>query len=133
MVPPMEKCEKVCNLLSEFLKLVGHYNKINFEVRESLIDSSHTTKVIKQMESPHEYQNNMHVLNELRIPGATKLSITFDPRSSTEYGYDYVTFFKDDTQTAYYGEEKYSGRGEEHNWPGVGDNPPLVIEAEDCQ
>ncbi|KAG9403599.1 hypothetical protein AC1031_006240 [Aphanomyces cochlioides] len=133
MVPPMEKYEKVCNLLSEFLKLVGHYNKINFEVRESLIDSSHTTKVIKQMESPHEYQNNMHVLNELRIPGATKLSISFDPRSSTEYGYDYVTFFKDDTQTSYYGEEKYSGRGEEHNWPGVGDNPPLVIEAEDCQ
>ncbi|KDO19324.1 hypothetical protein SPRG_15526 [Saprolegnia parasitica CBS 223.65] len=98
----------------------------------STVSQTTTAKVTKTIESPHDYQNNMHTLTDVRVPGATKLTITFDPACRTEPGYDYVTFYTDETQTTYYGLEKYSGRGDEMNWPGVNGRPPLVIDASAC-
>ena len=53
--------------------------------------------------------------------------VIFDGRSSTETGYDYVRFYKDDSHDAFYGENKYHGRRRDHNFPGVGERPPLRI------
>ncbi|KAF0700480.1 Aste57867_9009 [Aphanomyces stellatus] len=130
-----DKCtyERMCDLLGTLLVHVGQLNHASGDAtKEIVVESACSSKITKYMESSHEYQNNMHVLTELRVAGATTLTITFDERSRTEVGYDYVTFFKDDSQTEYYGEEKYSGRADEHNWPGVGANPPLEIDAESC-
>lgn len=84
------------------------------------------------MESCHEYENNMDSLDELRIPGASRIVIVFDSRSRTEFNYDYVTFFKNEDRVERYGEQYYSGRDADHNWPGVGSNPPLIIESDHC-
>lgn len=84
------------------------------------------------IESTHEYENNMDSLVELRIPGASRIVVVFDSRSRTEFNYDYVTFFKNENRVERYGEPYYSGRDAEHNWPGVGSNPPLIIESDHC-
>lgn len=39
----------------------------------------------KVMESKHRYEANTDELHELYIAGATRITITFDPRSSTEH------------------------------------------------
>ncbi|CAM9148339.1 unnamed protein product [Sphacelaria rigidula] len=36
------------------------------------------------MESKHRYEPNTNELHELSIPGASRMTITFDPRTSTE-------------------------------------------------
>eukprot|EP00697_Spironema_sp_BW2_P004386 gnl/Spiro4/15965_TR8584_c0_g1_i1.p1 gnl/Spiro4/15965_TR8584_c0_g1~~gnl/Spiro4/15965_TR8584_c0_g1_i1.p1 ORF type:complete len:3185 (+),score=1015.68 gnl/Spiro4/15965_TR8584_c0_g1_i1:139-9555(+) len=41
-------------------------------------------------ESAHNYSDNMDVAWEMHIPGASSLTITFDPRSITENGCDYL-------------------------------------------
>ncbi|TMW68516.1 hypothetical protein Poli38472_005984 [Pythium oligandrum] len=93
-----------------------------------------TTSKVKTvvMESKHDYDNDMNERTELRIPGAWKITITFDSQCRTEQSYDYVTFYKTETKSDYFGEEKYSGRDDSHNWPGVGSYPPLVIESDQC-
>lgn len=46
---------------------------------------------------------------QVHIPGAVKLSISFDPQSRTETGCDYLVFYKDRSRTERWGQEKYSG------------------------
>ncbi|KAG7392669.1 hypothetical protein PHYPSEUDO_015057 [Phytophthora pseudosyringae] len=113
----------------------------NLDVLVSMIDPTkreHTVENVSMalktetMESSHEYENNMDALTELEVPGATRMVITFDPRCRTEVNYDYLTFYKDKSQGEYYGSQFYSGRDSEQNWPGVGDNPPLIIESDHC-
>ncbi len=57
--------------------------------------------------------------------------MTFDPQTATEMNHDYVRFYKDDSRTTYWGEEKYSGgrSGSVGNFPGQSGRPPLVIPA----
>ncbi|KAE9130964.1 hypothetical protein PF007_g4314 [Phytophthora fragariae] len=100
--------------------------------RENTVENVSMALKTETMESSHEYENNMDALTELQVPGATRMVITFDPRSRTEVNYDYLTFYKDKSQGEYYGNQFYSGRDSEHNWPGVGDNPPLIIESDHC-
>lgn len=80
------------------------------------------------MESPHPYRDNTDETYEITIPDATELIITFDPESKTEANYDYLRFFKDSTQTSFWGQEKYSGT----SWPGVNGVDPLRIAASSC-
>ncbi|KAG3168453.1 hypothetical protein C6341_g11314 [Phytophthora cactorum] len=114
---------------------------VNLDVLVSMIDPKkrkHTMENVSMalkaetMESSHEYENNMDAITELQMPGATRMVITFDPRSRTEVNYDYLTFYKDKSQGEYYGSQFYSGRDSEQNWPGVGENPPLIIESDHC-
>ncbi|ETW06738.1 hypothetical protein H310_02903 [Aphanomyces invadans] len=119
-------------LLSLLKKVVPLIDAVPKDEREQSIDVQYVGKSSVEMESAHEYSNDMHELKELRLDGATSMTITFDSRSRTELNYDYVTFYHDRTCTAYYGEEKYSGRDSSYNWPGVGHNPPLVIESDSC-
>jgi hypothetical protein len=46
-------------------------------------------------ESPHPYENNTDKSEEIRIPGAKRMVITFDPLCKSEANYDYLQFAKD--------------------------------------
>ena len=51
--------------------------------------------------------------------------ISFDERTQTEWNYDYVMFYKDESHTEYWGDVdsgKYMGRNGYDNWPGKGIN-----------
>ena len=80
------------------------------------------------LESPHPYRDNTDEVFEISIPGAVELIISFDPQSKTEANYDYLRFYKDSSQSSYWGQEKYSGT----TWPGVNGMEPLKIGAGTC-
>ena len=63
------------------------------------------------------------------MEGAQGILIVFDPLSRTEYNYDYLQFYKDDSHTDRWGDEKYSGRDSNTHWAGVGDVPCTVLES----
>ena len=92
---------------------------------------SSTATLQKVFESSHPYRDNMSEYTVISIPGARKLSISFDPQTATEGNYDYLRLFKDDLHVEFWGEEKYSGGrgGSDHNWPGLKGRPPLIIPA----
>ncbi|RLN02302.1 hypothetical protein BBJ28_00003986 [Nothophytophthora sp. Chile5] len=100
--------------------------------REHTVENVSMVMKTETMESSHEYENNMDALEELQVPGASRMVIAFDPRTRTEVNYDYVTFYKDKSKSEYYGSQYYSGRDTEQNWPGVGENSPLIIESDHC-
>ncbi|TMW68517.1 hypothetical protein Poli38472_005985 [Pythium oligandrum] len=115
------------------LESVGQLSKaLNVESTVETVETIVSKTKTETMESAHEYENSMDVTKELRIPGAAKMTIAFDPKSRSEYNYDYVTFYKDQSHGDFYGEQFYSGRDEVHNWPGVGGNPLLVINSDHC-
>ncbi|KAF1320211.1 Hect e3 ubiquitin ligase, partial [Globisporangium splendens] len=124
-----ESAQRMMRLLKTMDVLVSN---IEPDAKEKSVESVVTAVKMESMESAHEYANNLDELTELHIAGATRMIITFDSRSRTEYNYDYVTFFKDKSKREYFGEKHYSGRDAEYNWPGVGSNPPLVIESDRC-
>lgn len=76
------------------------------------------------LESKHPYDNNTKQTTLVCVPGAVRLSVSFDPQSRTETGCDYLVFYKDSSKRARWGLDKYSGRD---NWPGCGGRPPLEI------
>ena len=80
-------------------------------------------------ESAHPYAHNVHSSETCVFKGAKKLIVTFDSKSRTENGCDYVCFYKDDSNSEMWG-EKYSGGkdGGSSNWPGTKGTPPLEIE-----
>lgn len=66
---------------------------------------------------------------DLNFPNALRMTIVFDNESKTENNYDYVIIWKDSTkQEKWHDEEKFSGRGGNEKFPGIGDMAPLVIE-----
>ena len=83
------------------------------------------------VESPHPYLDNTTSYTEVAIEGAISYTITFDPRTRTEQGHDYIRFYKDSTHSDYWGCDKYTGgrSGSRSNWPGFNDHPPLIIPA----
>ena len=103
---------------------------------ETLINPSmlYPIKGVKEkeiVESPHPYHDNTSSYTEVAIEGAISYTITFDPRTRTEQGHDYIRFYKDSNHSDYWGSDKYSGgrSGSRSNWPGCADNPPLIIPA----
>ena len=82
-----------------------------------------------ERESDHVYAQDARVRNTVHIPGASCLTISFDPRSSTTLHRDSLRFLgHDDAHAEWsYGEEEYSGVG---RWPGVKGVPNLVIPAD---
>lgn len=81
---------------------------------------------VKYIESDHNYDNNMDLTEHVELEGATAIRIVFDPMSNTESGVDYLSFFLDEACTIpVAGAQRLSGR----NFPGLGEVPPLVIEA----
>jgi hypothetical protein len=92
-----------------------------------------TQECARVISSPHPYPSCTDVYEEICFPGADYLCVTFDPRTCTEKGSDYITFFKDNTHTATWGNVRYSGgiTGND-TWPGVNGQKPLVIPADRC-
>lgn len=79
------------------------------------------------IESPHPYKPGTDMYEAVSFPGASHISIYFDSLTSTEEDRDYVTIFKDQTFTEYWGsDEKYHG-AQGRNWPGANGRPPLTI------
>lgn len=79
-------------------------------------------------ESSHPYEPNLDVYTEVRIAGALKLIITFDPQSRTEHSCDYIKFFLSDRTTTYHpSTSSFSGRDGSENFPGYNSRDPLVI------
>ncbi|KAF0700488.1 Aste57867_9018 [Aphanomyces stellatus] len=121
------------HIAMQFLKsLTLLIQSVPKEEREVLVEAQIISKSTVTMESAHEYANDMHEVTELRLDGATSMTITFDRRTRTERNYDYITFYRDKSCTTFYGEEKYSGRDSSFNWPGVEGIPPLVIDSDHC-
>lgn len=54
---------------------------------------------VKEVESAHPYLNSTDDFWEVRVPGATSITVRFDPRSRTEPEYDFVRFYRDHTRT----------------------------------
>ena len=106
-----------CDLRPPLVKEFEIYPTMGISTEQSLV-----------LESPHPYRDNTDETYAIAIPGATELIISFDPQSKTEATYDYLRFFKDTSQTSYWGQEKYSG----NVWPGVGGVEPLRIGAGSC-
>jgi hypothetical protein len=75
----------------------------------------------------------MDQYTEVRIPGAKKLVISFDPQSRTENGCDFVMFLDANRQSLHPTVEKYTGRDGNQNWPGCEGRPPLEIDGDSCQ
>lgn len=93
-----------------------------------LLVGKKSSRVI-DMESVHPYRDCEDKYYIVEVPKAVRYTISFDTRSSTESIYDYLRFYKDDSYTDYWGEDKYSGRHGDQNFPGCGGRPPLVIPA----
>lgn len=55
------------------------------------------------------------------------LQVVFEEGTRTDIAVSYGTFFKDQNCNEFYGEQRYGGRREESNWPGIGSNAPLFI------
>ncbi|CAM9999475.1 unnamed protein product, partial [Discosporangium mesarthrocarpum] len=83
---------------------------------------------IKEVESAHPYPESTDSFWKVCIPGASHITIRFDPKTRTEPMFDYLRFYKDHTRTQTWGKDKYHGgrSGSAGNWPGV-DIPPLEI------
>lgn len=88
---------------------------------------------VKTIESAHPYTDNMNQNWEILIPGATTLKLSFDPRSATEYNYDYIEIFDSIECTKKLYNKKIHGPIErtERHWPGV-NAPPIVIKSDRC-
>ncbi|CAM9863518.1 unnamed protein product, partial [Hapterophycus canaliculatus] len=87
------------------------------------------TRVV--LESEHPYAHNADRKETVRIEGAKKLIVSFDDRSRTEHGCDYMVFYTDESMSKVYGDSKYTGGKDGHqaNWPGTGGRPALEIPA----
>jgi hypothetical protein len=99
------------------------------ETREVYVPIASNQTKVEEVESPHPYADNMDDYWNLDFPGADEITISFDSQTTTELNYDYLRFYKDDSRTDFWGEDKYSGGrdGSSANWPGMGGRPPLKI------
>lgn len=89
--------------------------------------------VVLTYESKHPYENSSDIYTPVSAPGAVRLSIVFDPETSTESGCDYVVFYTDSTHSKKVpNSDQFSGGkdGSSSNWPGVKNNPPFVVEGD---
>lgn len=83
------------------------------------------------VESVHPYPHNANTFLGIQVDHAISYEITFDSRSKTESGCDYIVFYKNDQHSEIWGESKYTG-GEgssSRNFPGTDGRPPLIIPA----
>lgn len=70
---------------------LNKYAKKHFESRVS--NSFIETTVIE--ESPHPYENNTSYIHPYHFPGAIRITISFDPQTSTEEECDFLQIFSD--------------------------------------
>jgi hypothetical protein len=84
-------------------------------------------------ESTHPYADNLDTVIPVKVPGAKRFIISFDPETRTELNCDYLEFYTDTNRGSRCpNSEKYTGGkdGGTSNWPGMKDRPPLIIEGD---
>jgi hypothetical protein len=93
-----------------------------------------TKGMLKVIETPHPYPDNADLSWTVSFPGASRLKLVWDPRSSTEFNCDYVVLYRSTDHSAdnRVSPIHYSGRANdlEASWPGVGGRPPVYIDAD---
>jgi hypothetical protein len=93
-----------------------------------------TRGLVKAIETPHPYPDNADLSWTVSFPGASRLKLVWDPRSSTEPNCDYVVLYRDTNHSDdnRVSPAHYSGRANdmEASWPGVGGRPPVYVEAD---
>lgn len=84
------------------------------------------------VESAHPYSDSSDEYKTIQVDRAIAYEIVFDNQTCTEPNYDFLTLFKDDSHTDFWGENKYTGGrgGSTRNYPGIEDRPPLTVSAE---
>ena len=80
---------------------------------------------ILSYESAHPYSNSVDHMENVVIFGTIAFTVSFGSNTSTEEGYDFVTFCKDATCAENWG--TYSGT----NFPGVSGIPIIMIPSEE--
>ena len=100
-------------------------NMLSLDLFETVKESEGAEPVPadKVVESAHPYLDNTDTYEVVESPGAKCYTITFDGRSRLASKYDYVRFYKDDSRTSYWGQEKYLTE----SLPGTAGSPPLII------
>ena len=98
-------------------------------VDKHMLQVGATSSCSFNIESLHPYRDNVEDYTVMEVPGAISYTISFDARSQIETSYDFLRFYKGDDHNDFWGEEKYTGRAGEQNFPGFGGRPPLVIPA----
>ena len=88
-----------------------------------------TNSSILEFQSAHPYADNTDDTFEVHIPGAKAISICFSDLTCTEANYDNISFFKvlDENNTLNFGSFSGGRGGSQKRFPGVGSQPPLVI------
>lgn len=88
---------------------------------------------VVHLESKHNYDDNMDTYTDLAVPGAKRLQLVFDKRSSTEKDCDYVVIYRDQSRTQTIG-PRYTGRASSSDkvFAGVGSTPPCIIPGDSC-
>jgi hypothetical protein len=94
-------------------------------------DSHPEKRLVKKLESEHQYAHNLNEMHELQLPGASEMTITFSSKCRTESGSDFVRFWKDAERN-----ESITSdiSGSASNFPGAkqGGKEALVIEGDVC-
>ena len=112
---------------------------MNFAVKQ-LTDSLFVEKSptptrarVKTLESIHPYIDNMDEFYDISIPGAKRLKIVFDSRTSTERGCDHVCVYRDRSKSQQFGPQ-YTGRasGSDKVWAGLGSVPACEVPGDSC-
>lgn len=85
-----------------------------------------------EVESEHPYRARTNLGIPVRFPGAPHITISFDARTRTEHNADYVTIYKDESRTEFWGPKERLSGDEDCEWPGVKGRPPLVIPSDHC-
>lgn len=60
-------------------------------------------------ESKHPYQSGESVEGLIALPGAIGYIVTFDEKSETEFGFDFIKFKKELNKEMFFGSGKYTG------------------------
>jgi hypothetical protein len=79
------------------------------------------------------YPPSTEIFEEVHFPGASFMELAFDQETSTEFGSDCITIYKDATFSDYWGESKFmSGKASPDPRPGGIPLKPLIINADRC-
>ena len=110
------------------LYIDGHLDA-SVQLSPSLLAESITRTILDySLESAHPYKDNASDWYTVHIPGAIKYSVSFDARTKTESGCDYLMFYEGTDRKKQVG-EKYSGgyNNRDPCFPGLNGRPVLEI------
>ena len=107
-------------MITSMLKPIMSFSQLIAGLKLSSSGTKKITKVSEIVESDHPYANASNTTKIVRVEGATKYRLTFDPQCNSEATYDYLDVYTDEAKTNKVGH--YEGT----NWP----SEPKTIESD---